>query len=168
MNRFLGSMIGTVLLAIPLTTLGEQPAVPEEYSRGWRSVVSAPMRATEGVRVAYQPLSSQPGTSAPPPTALPATPSSPPAVSVPGAPALPSSVPITPAVPRTVVPSSGSCGSDSPAAFPAVRQAAVGWPPLLPIVSTPPAVYVTRGILGQPVVYVPGQPIRNFLRYLTP
>jgi hypothetical protein len=33
--------------------------------------------------------------------------------------------------------------------------------------SLPPNSYVGRGIFGQPKVYVPGQPIRNALRYLT-
>jgi hypothetical protein len=32
-----------------------------------------------------------------------------------------------------------------------------------------PSTYtVGRGIIGQPTVYVAGQPIRNFLRYLSP
>jgi len=33
----------------------------------------------------------------------------------------------------------------------------------------PPGGYVVgRGLIGQPKLYLPGQPIRNFLRYLTP
>jgi len=40
--------------------------------------------------------------------------------------------------------------------------------PLLPIAPEPIEYQIGRGILGQPKVYVPGQPLRNFLRYLTP
>ena len=40
--------------------------------------------------------------------------------------------------------------------------------PIVPLVTMPPQVEVGRGILGQPTVYVPGQPIRNFLRYFSP
>jgi hypothetical protein len=29
-------------------------------------------------------------------------------------------------------------------------------------------VQIGRGIIGQPTVYVPGQPFRNFMRYLSP
>lgn len=46
--------------------------------------------------------------------------------------------------------------------------ATTAYQPLVPIVSTPPSYYVGRGVIGQPKMYVPGQPIRNFLRYLTP
>ena len=42
-----------------------------------------------------------------------------------------------------------------------------GYRPLWPVVTMPPNYYFGRGILGQPKVYVPGQPIRNVLRYLT-
>jgi len=40
--------------------------------------------------------------------------------------------------------------------------------PLLPIAQQPAVVQVGRGILGQPTVYVPGQPVRNLLRYISP
>jgi hypothetical protein len=46
--------------------------------------------------------------------------------------------------------------------------ATTAYQPLVPIVSAPPSYYVGRGVIGQPKMYVPGQPIRNFLRYLTP
>ena len=36
--------------------------------------------------------------------------------------------------------------------------------PLVPVVPMPPSYYVGRGVLGQPTLYVPGQPVRNFLR----
>lgn len=54
-------------------------------------------------------------------------------------------------------------------AAPAAPIVQAGLPPLLPL--TRPAarpVFVSEGLLGQPVVYVPGQPVRNLLRYLTP
>ena len=44
----------------------------------------------------------------------------------------------------------------------------VTYRPLVPLVSMPRSYQVGRGILGQVKVYVPGQPIRNALRYLTP
>lgn len=34
--------------------------------------------------------------------------------------------------------------------------------------ATPASYVMGRGLIGQPKVYVPGQPIMNFLRYLTP
>lgn len=40
--------------------------------------------------------------------------------------------------------------------------------PLVPVVATPPTIHLGRGILGQPTVYVPGQPVRNFFRYFSP
>jgi hypothetical protein len=49
-----------------------------------------------------------------------------------------------------------------------VRTPATAFRPLIPNYSMPPVLYVGQGILGQPKVYVPGQPIRNALRYLSP
>lgn len=46
--------------------------------------------------------------------------------------------------------------------------ATVVYRPLIPIVPMPPNYQLGRGILGQPTVYIPGQPVRNFLRYLAP
>ncbi len=37
-----------------------------------------------------------------------------------------------------------------------------------PVVNSTPGVVVGRGILGQPKAYVPGQPLRNALRFVTP
>ncbi len=39
--------------------------------------------------------------------------------------------------------------------------------PMIPLAPMPKQYYFGRGSLGQPKVYVPGQPIRNFLRYIT-
>ncbi|MEZ6086832.1 MAG: hypothetical protein R3C05_02120 [Pirellulaceae bacterium] len=43
-----------------------------------------------------------------------------------------------------------------------------GYRPIIALGSPYPNVQVGRGIIGQPTVYVPGQPIRNFFRYLSP
>jgi len=40
--------------------------------------------------------------------------------------------------------------------------------PLVPLAPAPRQVIVGRGILGQTKAYVPGQPVRNFFRYLLP
>lgn len=43
-----------------------------------------------------------------------------------------------------------------------------GFTPLLSLGQENYNVQLGRGLIGQPTVYVPGQPIRNFLRYLSP
>jgi hypothetical protein len=40
--------------------------------------------------------------------------------------------------------------------------------PIVPPVAPAPGYVVGRGLIGQPKLYVPGQPVRNVLRYLTP
>ena len=40
--------------------------------------------------------------------------------------------------------------------------------PIVSLGSVPEGYQVGQGMLGQPKVYVPGQPLRNFVRYLTP
>ena len=61
-----------------------------------------------------------------------------------------------------------------PACCPSVVTAApvvappIGYRPLMALRPLPPTYAVGRGILGQPKVYVPGQPVRNFVRYLSP
>ena len=40
--------------------------------------------------------------------------------------------------------------------------------PVTTWVEMPKTVYVGRGIIGQPTVYVPQQPVRNFFRFLSP
>jgi len=44
----------------------------------------------------------------------------------------------------------------------------VTYRPLVPVVPMPAQYYVGQGLLGQPKLYVPAQPVRNFLRYLSP
>lgn len=44
----------------------------------------------------------------------------------------------------------------------------VTYRPLVPVVPVPAQYYLGQGLLGQPKLYVPDQPLRNFLRYLSP
>jgi hypothetical protein len=62
-------------------------------------------------------------------------------------------------------------------AYPVMNRAIAGkWPSTNPYQSfrpptpfhTPNSSYVGPGIIGQPKAYVPGQPLRNLLRYITP
>ena len=43
----------------------------------------------------------------------------------------------------------------------------VRYKPLVPVNAMPPQYYLGRGLFGQPKLYVPKQPMRNFLRYLS-
>ncbi len=47
------------------------------------------------------------------------------------------------------------------------RAPMVMYKPLVPASPVAPPYYLGRGLLGQPKLYVPKQPIRNFLRYLS-
>lgn len=40
--------------------------------------------------------------------------------------------------------------------------------PIIRIANVPPGTYVGQGVIGQPVAYVDGQPVRNLLRYVFP
>jgi hypothetical protein len=51
---------------------------------------------------------------------------------------------------------------------PAPVVAQVAPPPVVYLRPMPATMYAGRGIVGQPKLYVPGQPLRNFVRYLTP
>lgn len=42
------------------------------------------------------------------------------------------------------------------------------WVPMIPLRSMPYGVYLGQGIIGQPVAYVDGEHVRNFLRYVFP
>lgn len=42
------------------------------------------------------------------------------------------------------------------------------WVPMIPLRAMPYGVYLGQGIVGQPVAYVDGEPVRNFLRYVFP
>jgi hypothetical protein len=56
---------------------------------------------------------------------------------------------------------------NAPAAM-AVTNMPVGWSPLISLGQDRYNVQLGRGIIGQPVAYVPGQWFRNFLRYVSP
>ena len=43
-----------------------------------------------------------------------------------------------------------------------------GYSPLFSLGQENYNVLLGRGIIGQPTVYVPGQPFRNFFRYISP
>jgi hypothetical protein len=55
-----------------------------------------------------------------------------------------------------------------PPAMVASPPAAYSYRPLFALRPMPTSYEVGRGVLGQPKVYVSGQPVRNFVRYLTP
>ncbi|MCA9959044.1 MAG: hypothetical protein KC443_08420 [Anaerolineales bacterium] len=78
-------------------------------------------------------------------------------------------------VPSPSVPSTGAVpGSYVPPTFtqniaPGVYASNnAGYTPLFSLGQENYNVQIGRGVIGQPTVYVPGQPIRNFLRYLSP
>ncbi len=50
----------------------------------------------------------------------------------------------------------------------APEKPGVPWRPILNIRQLPPNYVVGQGIVGQPKVYVPSQPVRNFIRYISP
>jgi hypothetical protein len=47
-------------------------------------------------------------------------------------------------------------------------QTKTPWRPLVPIRNMPVNYEIGQGLIGQPKLYVPDQPIRNFIRYITP
>jgi hypothetical protein len=49
-----------------------------------------------------------------------------------------------------------------------VTGPSVPWRPVVNIRNMPDNYVVGQGIIGQPKVYVPQQPLRNFIRYITP
>ncbi len=73
---------------------------------------------------------------------------------------------------RDITPLAASPACDAvphvPAEATQVRPAMVTYRPLVPLVAMPRTYRVGRGILGQPKLYVPGQIVRNAIRYLTP
>ena len=74
------------------------------------------------------------------------------------------SVPTTGAVPGTYVPPVFT-QNVAPALY---APDNAGYAPLFSLGQENYNVQIGRGIIGQPTVYVAGQPIRNFLRYLSP
>lgn len=74
----------------------------------------------------------------------------------------PAPPPRIPAPSTNVVAPSTTIGSSSSIA--ATGEIARGYPPALPVAPLAPAYEVRRGLFGQPVIHVSGQPVRNFLR----
>lgn len=66
------------------------------------------------------------------------------------------------------VPSPAGPGANAPLQVIGPPEPGYAYRPLVPVVSQPPTVHLGRGIIGQPTVYIPGQPVRNFLRYFSP
>jgi hypothetical protein len=75
-----------------------------------------------------------------------------------------------PAAAPSVQPQPACCAPCAPQVVPAVPAPPlhVNYRPVLPLAPMPETYYAGQGILGQPKLYVPGQPIRNLLRYLGP
>jgi hypothetical protein len=67
-------------------------------------------------------------------------------------------------VPRAAIANKGQVYTPLP--YPGYAPT-VTYKPLVPLMPIPQQYYFGRGIVGQPKIYVPGQPIRNFLRYLS-
>ena len=75
----------------------------------------------------------------------------------------------TPAVGNTPVPPAPAITSYYPVGAPQVAYPPYTvYRPVLPVARMPASYYVGPGVLGQPKLYVPGQPVRNLLRYLSP
>ena len=73
-----------------------------------------------------------------------------------------------PAVTSRPVGSSVTTVSPVPFVGPTVPAAPnVVYRPLWPVSPPPQPYYIGPGLLGQPKLYMPGQPVRNFFRYLS-
>ena len=102
----------------------------------------------------------------------------PPAVPAPAVPAPAVAAPVVASSPVTVYkPAPVVYSAPAPVPAPAVTVVARPVVPAAPVVSYRPVVPVAvparpvvvgRGLLGQPEAYVPGQPIRNALRFISP
>lgn len=78
------------------------------------------------------------------------------------------SYPAAPAARQVVmVPVGGANPVAAPGALPPTTIPGTVYQPFVPSVAPSPVYYFGRGILGQPKIYVPGQPVRNALRFLT-
>lgn len=75
----------------------------------------------------------------------------------------PAGAPVASVSPSTIAP-----GVPPVIEVPGCPQPTCAYRPLVTVTAMPPAYEVGRGILGQPKLYVPRQPVRNFVRWLTP
>ncbi len=147
--------------------------------RGYAAVANSPYRATVPSTVvnrptvvpAYYTTTYSPGHAAPvaQTAALPALESVPRTLSQP-APRVVTLMPVAgnhPTTPYTVhSPNTSFVGGAYPGTT--VVRPYTTFRPIVSLTPAPANVMIGQGILGQPKVYVPGQPVRNFLRYLTP
>ncbi|QEG43307.1 hypothetical protein [Roseimaritima ulvae] len=85
-----------------------------------------------------------------------------PAYVVPTSATVPASVPYAPP-PAVIAPPVAS-----PAVVPTAMVPTAGCKPLFTLGQDPYNVQLGQGIIGQPKAYVPGQSVRNFIRYFTP
>ena len=80
-------------------------------------------------------------------------------------------VPAPPPPPTVYLPPEANA-SLAPTLSPTVVGPVISAPPsrrpLLALRAVPVNYTVGRGLVGQPKVFVPGQPVRNFVRYFTP
>ena len=68
----------------------------------------------------------------------------------------------------TVPAACGTPACSPPVLLPPPASPTIRYRPVIPVGRPPRPVYLGQGWLGQPKVYVEGQPIRNFFRYLGP
>jgi hypothetical protein len=113
----------------------------------------------------------------PPPSAAPQPLQAPPTITYRAA--APSTLPLPPPPPATSAPVPATSvqvlsAPVAPAPLAPIQVAPIQVPPvvtyrpLVPVTPMPAQYYVGQGLLGQPKLYVPAQPVRNFLRYLSP
>ncbi len=82
--------------------------------------------------------------------------------------AVPCSVTVPASVPYAPPPAVIAQPVASPAAVPTAMVPTAGCKPLFTLGQDPYNVQLGQGIIGQPKAYVPGQSVRNFIRYFTP
>lgn len=145
MAKILGSLV-LVILAIPagLTAQDRYSLPPTAGGDAWRVADPTPL-APAYYQQPAEPSAPQStvGISQPPATPLPSSTAWPPVVLP------PANTPVSAHSPQLVAPP------------------VTAYRPLVPVAPPPPNYYLGRGIFGQPKLYVPEQPVRNFLRYLS-
>ncbi|MCR9116543.1 MAG: hypothetical protein NXI22_06260 [bacterium] len=152
-------------------TTSQAYVLPNTVYSGQAAVQAQPMTAVQPIAantVGYDPCTCQPIVCRPTgatyttaqavltPTATPVQPA---------APQVYQAVPLQQAPAATLSPQLGQVIQPTTAAYPTTRQ---GFGPLIPLRrQIPEGTFLGQGILGQPAAFVEGQPVRNFVRYLT-
>lgn len=145
-------MAARAIAVVVLVTIGST-SVGQQMGATWQT---APVAA--GPAASPNVASSPSVLLLPPPPPLASAPALPPALIQPPL-TVPAHTPTVTAIPAQPPISAPTAASANPV---------VTYRPLVPIASMPPQYYVGRGLLGQPKLYVPNQPVRNFVRYLSP